>query len=128
MRAQKGGTIINISSRAGVDPARREGRLTPYGIAKTGVIQYTRFLAHDVGPDSIRVNCIAPGTIATARILKTAQERGISTDVDLGDIPLRRFGSTEDVAGVVQFFASDLSAFVTGQCLSVCGGTVLTPS
>jgi len=128
MRARKCGSIVNISSRAGLDPSQRQGRLTPYGIAKTGLIQYTRFLAHDVGPDNIRVNCVAAGAIATARILKLASARGISTDADLALIPLRRLGTADEVASVVQFFASDMSAYVTGQCLSVCGGTVLTPS
>ena len=128
MRAQQSGSIVNISSRAGIDPAAREGRLTGYGIAKSSVIQYTRFLAHEVGPDGIRVNCVAPGTIVTARILHQAKARGIGTDTDIAKIPLRRFGTPDDVAGVVDFLASDLSAFVTGQCLSVCGGSVLTPS
>ncbi|CAN5638862.1 3-oxoacyl-ACP reductase FabG [soil metagenome] len=128
MRAQGGGSIVNMASRAGVDPAARDGRLTPYGLAKTGVIQYTRFLAHDVGPDNIRVNCLAPGTIFTARIKQLAQLRGLATDADLQEIPLRRFGTPDEVASVVEFFASDRSSFVTGQCLSVCGGNVLTPS
>lgn len=128
MRARKAGAIVNVSSRAGLDPAQRQGRLTAYGIAKTGVIQYTRFLAQDVGPDNIRINCVAPGAIATARILQSAKARSISTDADLLSIPLRRFGTADEVASAVHFFASDLSAYVTGQCLSVCGGTVLTPS
>ena len=128
MRARKAGSIVNISSRAGLDPSQRQGRLAPYGIAKTGLIQFTRFLAHDVGPDNIRVNCVAAGAIATARIVQSAKARGISTDADLEIIPLRRLGTADEVASVVQFFASDMSAYVTGQCLSVCGGTVLTPS
>jgi NAD(P)-dependent dehydrogenase (short-subunit alcohol dehydrogenase family) len=128
MKKRQSGAIVNIASRAGIDPAAREGRLTPYGIAKSGVIQYTRFLAYEIGRDGIRVNCVAPGTIATGRILHNAKSRGIGTEADLAEIPLRRFGTPNDVAGVVQFLVSDLSAFVTGQCLSVCGGTVLTPS
>jgi len=128
MRKQRSGCIVNISSRAGIDPAAREGRLTAYGMAKSSVIQYTRFLAHEIGPAGIRVNCVAPGTIATARILHQAKARGIATGADIDRIPLRRFGTPGDVAGVVEFLTSDLSAFVTGQCLSVCGGSVLTPS
>ncbi|MEO8299220.1 MAG: SDR family NAD(P)-dependent oxidoreductase [Burkholderiales bacterium] len=128
MRERRAGSIVNISSRAGLDPSQRQGRLAAYGVAKTGAIQYSRFLAADVGPDNIRVNCVAPGAIATARIVQSAQARGISTDADLQGIPLRRFGSADEVASVVEFFASDASAYVTGQCLSVCGGTVLTPS
>jgi NAD(P)-dependent dehydrogenase (short-subunit alcohol dehydrogenase family) len=128
MRSAGAGSIVNVSSRAALDPSQRQGRLTPYGIAKSGVIQYTRFLAYEVGPFNVRVNCIAPGSIATARIVQSAKARGISTDADLQQIPLRRHGSADDVAGAALFFATDLSSYVTGQCLSVCGGTVLTPS
>jgi NAD(P)-dependent dehydrogenase (short-subunit alcohol dehydrogenase family) len=128
MRSAGAGSIVNVASRAGLDPSQRQGRLTPYGIAKSGVIQYTRFLAYEAGAFNVRVNCIAPGAIATARIVHSAQARGMSTDADLERIPLRRLGSADDVAGAALFFASDLSAYVTGQCLSVCGGTVLTPS
>lgn len=128
MRERGSGSIVNISSRAALDPAQRQGRLTAYGMAKTAMNQYTRFLAQEVGVDNIRVNCVAPGAIATARIMQSAAARGISTDADLQKIPLRRFGTAEEVAAVVEFFASGDSAYVTGQCLSVCGGTVLTPS
>ncbi len=128
MRARKAGSIINIASVAGVDSSKREGRLAPYGIAKAGLIHFTRYLAQDVGPDNIRANCIAAGTIATARILQSSKARGIGTDADLARISLRRLGTPDEVASVVQFFASDLSAYVTGQCLSVCGGVILTPS
>ncbi len=128
MRQQSGGSIINISTRAALDPAQRQGRLTAYGMAKSALNQYTRFLAQDVGPENIRVNCVAPGAIATARIMQSAKERNISTAADTEKIPLRRFGTADEVARVVEFFASDASAYVTGQCLSVCGGTVLTPS
>jgi len=128
MRERGSGSIVNISSRAALDPAQRQGRLTAYGMAKTAMNQYTRFLAQEVGVDNIRVNCVAPGAIATARIMQSAAARGISTDADLQKIPLRRFGTAEEVASVVEFFASGDSAYVTGQCLSVCGGTVLTPS
>jgi len=128
MRAQQSGSIINISSMAGLDPAQRKGKLAHYGIAKTGIIQFTRFLAYEVGPDGIRVNAVAPGTIATARIMALAESRGIGKSSDLDSIPLRRLGRPEDIAGAVQFFASDLSAYVSGQCLSVCGGRILTPS
>lgn len=128
MREGGGGAIVNLSSKAGLDAAARDGRLAPYGIAKTGVIQYTRFLAHEVGPHGIRVNCIAPGAVATARVVAQAKARNIGTAADVDAIPLRRLGTVDDIAGVMQFFVSDSSAYVTGQCLSVCGGKVLTPS
>jgi NAD(P)-dependent dehydrogenase (short-subunit alcohol dehydrogenase family) len=128
MSASKRGVIVNTSSMAALDPSKREGRLAHYGLAKGGVIQYTRFLAYELGPSGIRVNCIAPGTIETARIKAQAAARGIATAADLVNIPLRRLGTTDDCVGVVEFLVRDLSAYVTGQCISVCGGRILTPS
>lgn len=128
MRVQKSGNIINVGSTLGIDAAHRGGRMAHYGMAKTGVIQFTRFLAVEVGPDGIRVNCIAPGSTATARVASQAKARGMVTDDDLPKIPLRRLGTVDDMAGPLEFFATDLSSYVTGQCLSVCGGKVLTAS
>lgn len=128
MRARRRGSIVNIASMAGLDPSQRGGLLAHYGMAKTGAIQFTRFLASELGPEGVRVNAVAPGTIATARIRQLAASRGIGQDADIERIPLRRFGEAEDIAGVVQFLAGDDSAYVTGQCLSVCGGRILTPS
>ncbi|MCC0057539.1 MAG: SDR family oxidoreductase [Rhodobiaceae bacterium] len=128
MRQRKSGAIVNISSTAAIDPGNRQGRLANYGISKIGVIQYTRFLAAEIGPDGVRANAIAAGTIDTARLRATAKARGIGTGSDLEKIPMGRLGTPEDVAGVVEFLGSDQSAYVTGQCISVCGGRTLTPS
>ena len=128
IKEKGGGSIINISSSVALDPGRRGSRLSAYGTAKAGVIHYTRCLAHELGPESVRVNAIAPGVIATARILKSAEDRGIAVNADMLQIPLRRFGTPEDVANAVAFLASEDSSFITGQCLSVCGGSILTPS
>ncbi|GAA4333004.1 glucose 1-dehydrogenase [Pigmentiphaga soli] len=128
MRAGGGGSIVNVASTLGIDAAHRGGLLAHYGMAKTGVIQFTRFLAAEVGPDGIRVNCIAPGSTATARVVSQAKERNIVNDGDLPKIPLRRLGTVEDMAGPLEFLASDLSSYVTGQVISVCGGKVLTAS
>ncbi|MGI4816191.1 MAG: SDR family NAD(P)-dependent oxidoreductase [Janthinobacterium lividum] len=128
MRAQHSGIIVNVSSMAGLYPAVRRGALAHYGMAKTAVIQFTRFLAEEVGPDGIRVNCLSPGSIATARIKALSAARNIGTSADEEQIPLRRLGTAEDCAGVLEFLTTDLSAYVSGQCISVCGGRVLTPS
>jgi len=128
LRATGGGSIVNISSRAGLDASVQQGRLAPYGIAKAAVHAYTRYLAAEVGKDGIRVNAVSPGVVATARIMATAKERGIGTEKDLEIIPLRRFAEPEDIAGAVLYFSSALSSYVTGQVLSVCGGVVLMPS
>ena len=128
MRKHGGGSIVNIASGVGLDASAREGRLAHYGMSKTSVIQYSRFLAVELGPENVRVNAVSPGMVGTARILKSAQERKISTDEDLLRVPLRRRGTPADIANAVIFFASDASAYVTGQCLSVCGGRIVTPS
>jgi NAD(P)-dependent dehydrogenase (short-subunit alcohol dehydrogenase family) len=128
MTANHSGVIVNTASMAAIDPSQRQGRLAHYGIAKSGVIQYTRFLAHELGPSGIRVNCIAPGTIETARIKAQAAARGIATASDSMNIPLRRLGTTKDCVGVVEFLVREQSSYVTGQCISVCGGRILTPS
>jgi len=123
-----GGVIVNIASMAALIPAVRGGRLAHYGSAKSAVVTYTRFLAAELGPFGIRVNAIAPGTIATSRNRAQAAQRDIGTSGDLDRIPLRRLGTEADCAGTLEFLASDLSGYVTGQCISVCGGRVLTPS
>ena len=127
MKAREGGAIVNTASVAGriVAPG---GRLAHYSVAKAAVAHFTRNLAAEVGPDGIRVNCIAPGTIMTGRIKALSKERGIGTNDQLKDIPLRRFGTPEECANVVAFLVSDMSAYITGQCISVCGGVALSPS
>jgi NAD(P)-dependent dehydrogenase (short-subunit alcohol dehydrogenase family) len=128
MRSAGRGSIVNIGSRVSLDAATAAGRLTPYAMSKGALTQYTRHLATEVGADGIRVNCVSPGIVATARVVRSAAERGIGTESDLQAIPLRRFATADDIAGPVVFFATDLSSYVTGQVLSVDGGAVLTPS
>jgi NAD(P)-dependent dehydrogenase (short-subunit alcohol dehydrogenase family) len=128
MRAQGAGVIVNIATMAALDASKTAARLVPYAVAKGAVLQYTRFLAAEVGPDGIRVNCISPGGMLTARIRKQAAERGMQSDKEVRRIPLRRMGEPEDCANVLEFLVTPLSGYVTGQCISVCGGAVLTPS
>jgi NAD(P)-dependent dehydrogenase (short-subunit alcohol dehydrogenase family) len=128
MRAQGSGVIVNVATMAALDPSRTAGRLAPYAIAKGAVVQLTRFLASEAGPHGIRVNCISPGAMLTQRIKAQSAERGMQNDRELKRIPLRRFGEVEDCANVLEFLVTPLSAYVTGQCISVCGGQVLTPS
>jgi NAD(P)-dependent dehydrogenase (short-subunit alcohol dehydrogenase family) len=128
MRAQQSGVIVNIGTMAALDASKAGGRLAPYAIAKTAVIQYTRYLAAEVGRDGIRVNCLAPGGMLTARIRKQSEGRGMHTEKEMRRIPLQRFGDVEDCANVLEFLVTPLSGYVTGQVISVCGGAVLTPS
>jgi NAD(P)-dependent dehydrogenase (short-subunit alcohol dehydrogenase family) len=128
MVEQGSGVIVNIATMAALDASRSAGRLAPYAVAKGAVVQYTRYLAAEVGPSGIRVNCIAPGSMLTERIKKQAAERGMQNERELKRIPLRRFGEVEDCANVLEFLVTPLAGYVTGQCISVCGGQVLTPS
>jgi len=127
MMAQKAGVILNTSSTAARTVARG-GSLSHYGAAKAAVTHYTRDLAAELGPSGIRVNAIAPGIMLTARVKSLAEQRGIGVASEARHVPLRRLGEVEDCAGVVEFLVSDLSRYVTGQCISVCGGATLTPA
>ena len=111
LKRQRSGKIVTVASTGGL-VAR--GRYHPYGTAKAAIIYYTRNLAQELGPYNINVNCIAPGIIRTGR---------------LGDkshlaptIPLRREGTIEDCAKVVEFLVTDLSGYVTGKTITVDGG------
>ena len=119
MQRQRSGKIINISSLAGLRGT--EGG-PPYSIAKAGVAHYTKVLAKELGPYGVNVNCIAPGYILSSR--KIAEGMGAGEDA-ADHIPLGRFGKPDDCAKVVEFLATDLSDYVTGQCISVCGGVAI---
>ncbi len=127
MKAQRSGVIVNISSQSGISTYQR-GLLAAYAAAKAAVTTYTRYLAAELGPFGIRANCLAPGIMMTSRVAAQAVTRGVGTNDEAERIPLRRFGEVEDCAGVLEFLATDLSRYVTGQVISVCGGAVLTPN
>ena len=119
MAERGGGSVINISSVAGVNGPI--GRVA-YAGTKGAVAAMTRALAADWGPQGIRVNSIAPGLIATA-IWEEARNNvpGLIEQLE-GGIALKRWGVGDDIADVVVFFASDMSRFVTGETLVVDGG------
>lgn len=127
MTAQKSGVIVNVSSQTGGAPLPG-GLLAIYGTSKAAVAMLTRNLASELGPHGIRVNAIAPGIVMTARVAAQAAERGIGTDTQAAALPLRRLGTVEDMAGVLEFLATDMSGFVTGQIICADGGAVLHPS
>lgn len=127
MKRQGAGVIVNISSQSAV-ATYNQGLLAVYAAAKAAVTQYTRYLAAELGPHGIRANCLAPGIMLTSRVAAQAAQRGIGTDAEAAKVPLRRLGRVEDCAGVLEFLVTDLSQYVTGQVISVCGGAVLTPS
>lgn len=129
LKEQRSGKIVNVSSQAGLR-GNDNGAVAHYCVAKAGVVEYTRVLAGELGPYNITVNAIAPGLILTNRA-RVQFGRGATPDDTARHeqrIPLRRMGVAEDCAKVVEFLATDLSDYVTGQVIPVCGGMVLAPS
>lgn len=125
MKAQRWGRIVNTSSHGGLW-GQPSGVYSSYGAAKAGVIGYTRYLAQELAPYGITVNCVAPGYINTRRLEVRNYSRSGPGSIEtvLPQIPMGRLGQPEDVSKVVEFFITDLADYVTGQCLSVCGGLV----
>jgi len=121
---KQGGAIVNVST-IGAETDDIGGRFAMYGAAKAAVLAYSRSLAVELGPDNVRVNCIAPGLIETARIKALAAERNLATQEQAQGIPLRRLGQVDDVVGAMEYFVTDMSAYVTGECIRVSGGLTL---
>lgn len=116
MMKQRFGSIINMSSVVGVNGNAGQSN---YSASKAGLIGFTKSIALELGSRNIRCNAIAPGFIETEmtqKLKEDVKEAWIQT------IPLKRSGKPEDVADVATFLASDLSSYVTGQVISVCGG------
>ncbi len=127
LKTQRSGVIVNISSQSAIS-TYQQGLLAAYSAAKAAVTVYTRYLAAELGPFGIRANCLAPGVIMTSRVAAQAAARGVGTNSEAERVPLRRLGQVEDCAGVLEFLTTDLSQYVTGQVISVCGGVVLHPN
>ena len=116
MMRQKAGSIINMASVVGVHGNAGQAN---YSASKAGIIGFTKSVAKELGSRNIRANAVAPGFIITDM---TAQ---LPEDVRkewAAKIPLRRGGTPEDIADVCTFLASDMSRYVTGQVIHVCGG------
>ncbi len=108
------GSIVNISSMWGEVGASCE---TLYSMSKAGVIGLTKALAKELAPSGITVNCVSPG------IIDTRMNRDFSKEELIGEVPLERIGTPEEVARAVLFFAQ--SGYITGQDLSVSGGMII---
>jgi 3-oxoacyl-[acyl-carrier protein] reductase len=115
MWKQAGGSIINMSSVVGVSGNANQAN---YAASKAGIIGLTKSVAKEFGVRGIRCNAIAPGFIETEMTAALPEEVRKSW---IEKIPLRRGGTPDDVAGVTVFLASDLSLYVSGQVINVCG-------
>jgi 3-oxoacyl-[acyl-carrier protein] reductase len=131
MAEQGGGSIINMASAAVLTPAAGIG---PYAICKAGVAQLTKSMAVEVGKRGVRVNSIAPGFVPTNMTARYYTNPDGSLNEDLKEAvlgpmgrsaPLRRVGTTSDIAWCVLYLAADASGFVTGQMLSPNGGVAM---
>jgi 3-oxoacyl-[acyl-carrier protein] reductase len=117
MMKAKSGSIINMSSVIG---EMGNAGQSSYAASKAGVIGFTKSIAKELGSRNIRCNAIAPGFVETD--MTNYLQEGEAAEKYKKDIPLGRFGTTEDIANLTFFLASDLSNYITGQVISVCGG------
>jgi len=126
----RGGCIVNVASRAAKVPPLFNGA---YAVAKAGVVMLTKVMAKELAGAGVRVNAICPGVIQTdftawrfkleAQILNsTVAEREAEM---LKSIPLGRLGTTDEVADLVAFLASDQSSYITGQAINITGGQLM---
>jgi 3-oxoacyl-[acyl-carrier protein] reductase len=126
MKEQGSGAIVTLGSVNGVE-ALSSGASAHYGAAKAAVIMYTRYLAQELGPFGVRVNCLAPGVIVTGRMLSifaspdSDQFGPQATQLDERNA-IRRVGQIDDCTNALEFLCTDLSRFYTGHVLAVDGG------
>ncbi|MBR2588398.1 MAG: 3-oxoacyl-[Bacilli bacterium] len=115
----KHGRIVNISSVVGISGNAGQ---TNYSASKAGIIGFSKSLAKEVASRNICVNCVAPGFIQTKMtdVLKNEVKEEI-----MKQIPLKRFGTVQDVANVVKFLVSEESSYITGQVINIDGGMLM---
>jgi 3-oxoacyl-[acyl-carrier protein] reductase len=116
MMMEKKGRIINISSFSGERGGKGQSN---YAASKAAVNAFTRAVALELAPKGITVNAVSPGMILTDM---SSAVRGLANDTILGKIPMGRYGTPEDVAGLVAFLASDDAAYITGEVIAIDGG------
>ena len=115
MLKQRAGSIINVSSVVGVGGNAGQSN---YSASKAGILGFTKSVAKELGTRNIRCNAIAPGFIITEMTDKLPKE---VVEGWFKSIPLKRGGTTEEVANVVLFLASDMASYVSGQVINICG-------
>lgn len=117
MMKAKSGSIINMSSVIG---EMGNAGQSSYAASKAGVIGFTKSIAKEIGSRNIRCNAIAPGFVETD--MTAYLKDGEGAEKYKSGIPLGRFAMASDIADTCLFLSSDLSTYITGQCISVCGG------
>ncbi|HET7115452.1 MAG TPA: 3-oxoacyl-[acyl-carrier-protein] reductase [Hanamia sp.] len=117
MMKSHSGSIINMSSIVGM---KGNAGQSSYAASKAGIIGFTKSIAAELGSRNIRCNAIAPGFVETD--MTHYLKEGEAAKSFLDKIPLGRFGSAEEIANVTLFLASEMSSYITGQVISVCGG------
>lgn len=123
MKQRKYGKIVNFGSQAGLR-AQSGGVYAPYGVAKAGVIMYTKYMAQEMGPYNVNVNAVAPAYVGTQRLNETVFDVDNKRESYEKAVPLDRIADPADIAKVVNFLVDDESWYITGQCISVCGGVI----
>jgi 3-oxoacyl-[acyl-carrier protein] reductase len=118
MMKRKAGTVVAVSSIAGVHGSAGQ---TNYSASKAGTIGFCRALAKEVGRYGVRVNAVAPGFIDTDMVAVLDEK---TRERALADVPLRRFGTPDDVADLVGFLVSEQAGYITGSVLHVDGGLI----
>jgi 3-oxoacyl-[acyl-carrier protein] reductase len=116
MLKQRSGSIINMSSVVGVFGNAGQAN---YAASKAGIIGFSKSIAKEVGSRGIRCNAVAPGFIETDMTHALTEEQ---QKAYIDSIPLKRLGSGKDIADTCIYLGSDMSTYVTGQVISVCGG------
>lgn len=116
MLKQRRGSIINMSSIVGITGNPGQAN---YAASKAGIIGFSKSVAKEVGSRNIRCNAVAPGFIETDMTDELDEK---TREAYLQNIPLRRLGKAEEVADLCVFLGSDLSTYITGQAISICGG------
>ena len=127
MKPRKSGVIVTVGSVFGRDTPSGSA---VYGAAKAGVVAITQSLARELAPHGIRVNCVSPGHMGTELYWRALQRRATATgrtydemvEAERTQIPLDRFGTGEDMGGLVSFLASPDGAYITGQTINLDGG------
>ena len=116
MMKNRGGSIINMSSVVGINGNAGQAN---YAASKAGIIGFSKSIAKEMGSRNVRCNVVAPGFIETDMTDELSEEAKASY---LANIPLKRLGKADEIAQTCIFLGSDMSSYITGQTLSVCGG------